>query len=137
MAFIVASPLSKLTVWSLGLFHACRSSPEKMRIASGRPELIFSNTAHDIMAVDPATGEVTWEFGQSFLDRAVISPVVAPDLVIAGHGAGIRETRCIAFRPGSSGQAAVPTLAYAPAISYWAAGDPIGSTSAFLVSYTG
>jgi hypothetical protein len=45
---------------------------------AGRPELIFSNTAHGIMAVDPAAGEVTWQFGRPFLDRAVISPVVAP-----------------------------------------------------------
>jgi len=40
-----------------------------MRSDTGRPELIFSDTAHGIMAVDPATGEVTWEFGQPFLDR--------------------------------------------------------------------
>ena len=93
-------------------FLAGYSTPCVYRAEGGRAELIFSNTAHGIMAVDPATGKVNWEFGRPFLDRAVISPVVAPGLVIAGHGAGIRGTRCIAVRPGSSGQGTEPTLAY-------------------------
>jgi outer membrane protein assembly factor BamB len=42
----------------------------------------------------------------------VISPVVAPGLVIAGHGAGIRGTRCIAVRPGSAPEAVAPTSAF-------------------------
>jgi len=94
-------------------FLAGYSTPCLYQAEAGRPELIFSSTAHGIMAVDPATGEITWEFGQPFLDRAVVSPVVAPGLVIAGHGAGLRGTRCIAVRPGSSGQGTAPTLAYA------------------------
>jgi len=94
-------------------FLAGYSTPCVYQAEGRRPELIFSNTAHGIMAVDPATGQITWEFGQPFLDRAVISPVVAPGLVIAGHGAGIRGTRCIAVRPGSSAQGTVPSLAYA------------------------
>ncbi len=76
------------------------------------PELIFSTTAHGILALDPATGKTNWQFGQPFLDRAVISPVLAPGLVIAGHGAGIRGTRCIAVRPGSIEQGIEPSLAY-------------------------
>ena len=94
-------------------FLAGYSTPCVYQAEGGRAELIFSNTAHGIMAVDPATGKVNWEFGRPFLDRAVISPVVAPGLVIAGHGAGIRGTRCIAVRPGSSGQGTEPSLAYA------------------------
>ncbi len=93
-------------------FLAGYSTPCVYQAEGGRPQLVFSNTAHGIMAVDPATGEIAWEFGQPFLDRAVISPVVASGLVIAGHGAGIRGTRCIAVRPGSSSQGTVPTLAY-------------------------
>jgi outer membrane protein assembly factor BamB len=82
--------------------------------AEGRPaELIFSNTAHGILGVDPATGKINWEYGQPFLDRAVISPVVAPGLVLAGHGAGIRGLRCLAVRPGSPSQGTPPALAYA------------------------
>jgi outer membrane protein assembly factor BamB len=79
---------------------------------NGRAELVFSNTAHGILAIDPATGAVNWEIGQPFLDRAVISPVVASGLVIAGHGAGIRGTRCIAVRPGSSDPHKDAALAY-------------------------
>ncbi len=94
-------------------FLAGYSTPCVYQAEGGRPELIFSSTAHGMLAVDPATGKITWEFGQPFSDRAVISPVVAPGLVIAGHGAGIRGTRCIAVRPGSSGQGTLPTLAYA------------------------
>ena len=94
-------------------FLAGYSTPCVYQAEGGRPELIFSNTAHGVMAIDPATGKINWEFGQPFLDRAVISPVVAPGLVIAGQGAGLRGTRCLAVRPGSSGQAAVPTQAYA------------------------
>jgi len=88
------------------------STPCIYQAEGGRAELIFTSTAHGIMAVDPATGKIRWQFGQPFLDRAVISPVVAPGLVIAGHGAGIRGTRCIAVRPSSSGQENAPTLAY-------------------------
>lgn len=89
------------------------STPCVYQGEGGRPELIFSNTAHGVMAIDPATGKINWEFGQPFSDRAVISPVLTPGLVIAGHGAGLRGTRCLAVRPVPSGQAAVPVQAYA------------------------
>lgn len=89
------------------------STPCVYRAGDGPAELVLSNTAHGIMAIDPATGKINWEFGQPFLDRAVISPVTAPGLVIAGHGVGVRGTRCIAVRPGSAGQGKVPALAYA------------------------
>jgi outer membrane protein assembly factor BamB len=89
------------------------STPCVYQANGGRAELIFSNTAHGIMALDPTTGKINWEFGEPFLDRAVISPVVAPGLVIAGHGAGIRGTGCIAVRPGSGKTGTPPALAYA------------------------
>ncbi len=88
------------------------STPCVYQADGGRAELIFSNTAHGLMAIDPASGRVNWEFGQPFTDRAVISPVVVPGLVIAGHGAGLRGTRCLAVRPGSAEQATAPALAY-------------------------
>ena len=78
------------------------STPCVYTTDGGRPNLIFSNTAHGITAVDPATGKVQWEFGKPFLDRAISSPVVAPGLVIAGHGAGLRGSRYIAVRPGET-----------------------------------
>jgi outer membrane protein assembly factor BamB len=94
-------------------FLAGYSTPCVYQAEGGPAELVFSNTAQGIMGVDPATGKIDWEIGQPFLDRAVISPVVAPGLVIAGHGAGLRGLRCLAVRPGSRGQGTPPTLAYA------------------------
>lgn len=88
------------------------STPCVYQAEDGAPELVFSNTAHGLLAVDPATGKIQWQFGEPFLDRAVISPIVAPGLVIAGHGAGLRGTRCIAVRPGSAGQETLPSLGY-------------------------
>jgi outer membrane protein assembly factor BamB len=76
------------------------------------PQLIFTSTAHGIMSVDPGTGKVNWEYGQPFMDRTIGSPVLAPGLIFAGHGAGIRASRCLAVRPGSPGQGRAPTLAY-------------------------
>ncbi len=99
--------LTETKTWLAGY-----STPCVYQADGGQPELIFSNTAHGLMALDPATGKNNWEFGQPFLDRAVISPVLAPGLVIAGHGAGLRGTRCLAVRPGSPGQAPAPTEAY-------------------------
>jgi outer membrane protein assembly factor BamB len=91
---------------------AAYSTPCVYRAEGGREELIFSNTAQGIMGVDPATGRINWEIGPPFLDRAVISPVVAPGLVIAGHGVGMSGVRCLAVRPGSREQGTPPTLAY-------------------------
>lgn len=88
------------------------STPCVYQHQDGRAELLFTSTAHGIMAVDPATGRITWEFGQPFLDRAVISPVLASGLVIAGHGAGLRGTRAIAVRPPRAGQGGAPSMAY-------------------------
>ena len=77
------------------------STPCVYEDPSGHPFLIFSGVAHGITAVDPKTGKVSWEFGQPFLDRALGSPVVGRELIIAGHGAGVRGTRYIAVRPGA------------------------------------
>jgi len=79
---------------------------------SGPAQMFFANTAQGILSLDPATGKINWTFGEPFPDRAVVSPVLAPGLVLAGHGAGIRGTRFIAVRPGSAGGPAAPTLAY-------------------------
>ncbi len=89
---------------------AAYSTPCIYRTERGRAHLIFTNTAYGIIAVDPAAGKVQWEFGKPFLDRAISSPLVAPGLVIAGHGAGIRGMRYVAVRPGEEGSK--PTLGY-------------------------
>ena len=76
------------------------STPCVFRPEKSPPQLIFTTTAHGIMGVDPIKGRVLWEIGQPFLDRAVSSPVVTPELVIAGHGAGFQGVRYLGVRPG-------------------------------------
>jgi outer membrane protein assembly factor BamB len=88
------------------------STPCLSRSVEGRPELIFTSTAHGITAVDPATGKVNWEIANLFRDRCVGSPVLAPGLVIAGYGAGTRGARIVAVRPGSRAKGLEPKLAY-------------------------
>ena len=88
------------------------STPCVYRWPDGRPELIFTRTPQGMIGVDPATGQVNWALGQQFLDRAISSPVVAPGLVIAGHGAGVRGMRCVAVRPGLPEEGREPVIAY-------------------------
>jgi len=88
------------------------STPCVSRSVEGRPELIFTSTAHGITAVDAATGKVNWEIDDVFKDRCVCSPVLAPGLVIAGFGYGTRGARFVAVRPGSREKGLAPRLAY-------------------------
>ena len=85
---------------------AAYSTPCVYEAPGGKPELIFSSTAHGITAVDPATGKVNWEVGGIFKDRCVGSPVVAPGLVFAGYGLGTRGILYVAVRPASAGKKA-------------------------------
>lgn len=91
---------------------AAYSTPCVRRSVDGRPELIFTSTAHGVTAVDPAAGKVNWEIDNVFRDRCVGSPVVAPGLVIAGYGYGSRGTLYVAVRPGSREKGLAPALAY-------------------------
>ena len=93
-------------------YLAAYSTPCVYPTSDGGSQLVFSNTAHGIMAIDPSSGKILWEFGQPFLDRAVVSPLVAPGLVLAGHGTGLRGDRYLAVRPGADGATAAPALAY-------------------------
>jgi len=86
------------------------ATPCVYQTEGGRPELIFSDTAHGITAVDPARGKIIWEFSEVFPDRTISSPVVAGGLVIVGHGADLRASRYVAVRPGEQGRG--PALAY-------------------------
>ena len=88
------------------------STPCVYRDEGNRPWLIFTTTAYGITAVDPSTGKVGWEFGKPFMDRAIASPVVAPGLILAGHGAGLRASRFVAVRPGVPEKELQPALAY-------------------------
>jgi len=88
------------------------STPCVYQGEDGRPRLIFTSTIHAITAVDPATGKIDWELDQTFADRCVSSPVIAPGLVIAGYGAGLRGTRYVAVRPSVREKGGKPAVAY-------------------------
>ena len=91
---------------------AAYSTPCVRRPDGGRPELIFTSTAHGVTAVDLGTGKVNWEIDDVFRDRCVGSPVLASGLVIAGYGHGSRGTRYVAVRPGSPPEDPEPAVVY-------------------------
>lgn len=86
------------------------ATPCLYQAESGKAELILTSTPRGMTGVDPTTGKVLWELDQKFLDRTIASPVTAPGLVIAGHGAGLRASRYVAVRPGEKG--GKPTVVY-------------------------
>lgn len=68
--------------------RACYSTP-CVRNAGGKQQLVFVHCYEGIIGVDPASGEPSWHldpFGRES-QRALASPVIAGDLVIAGSGA--------------------------------------------------
>jgi outer membrane protein assembly factor BamB len=86
------------------------STPCLYRPADGPPQLLFTSTLQGISAVEAATGKPLWEMPELFRDRCVGSPVVAPGLVLAGYGSGLRGTRFVAVRPGT--ETRKPEIAY-------------------------
>lgn len=76
------------------------------------PQLIFTSMAHGITAVNPRTGQVSWEVKSAFISRVISSPVVAGDLLISTCGDRSDGKRLIAIRPGSGDKSAQPQEAY-------------------------
>ena len=85
--------------------RACYSTPCVFS-APGRPtEIIFVHCFEGIVGVDPARGRQNWMidvFG-TFPQRAVGSPVVWKDLVIANSGALNGGKNAVVVRPATSG----------------------------------
>jgi outer membrane protein assembly factor BamB len=77
----------------------------------GRPaELIFTNWQHGITAIDPKTGKTNWElsvFEVNKQERAVASPVIAGDLILATCGFVTAQKHFVAVKPpdGADGKA--------------------------------
>jgi outer membrane protein assembly factor BamB len=88
------------------------ATPTLRQVAGGRPELIFSGTAHGITAVDVETGRVNWEIDKIFDDRTVSSPQLYKDLVFASHGAGLSGERFVAVRPETKDGKIVPSIVW-------------------------
>ena len=88
------------------------ATPCVRHIDGGRPEVIFSGTAHGITSVDLATGKVNWEIDDVFASRTVGSPQLHGDLVFGSHGAGVSGQRFVAVRPVRAGNVIKPEVTY-------------------------
>ena len=88
------------------------ATPCVRRIDGGRPEVIFTGTAHGITSVDLSTGKVNWELDDVFASRTVGSPQLHGDLVFGSHGAGVSGQRFVAVRPKRAGNIIKPEVAY-------------------------
>lgn len=78
------------------------STPVVYQHADGREELIFTNWTHGITGVDPESGRVNWEiacFPHEHSERAIASPVLHEDLVIATCAFVNSPKHLVAVRP--------------------------------------
>ncbi|MCP4453729.1 MAG: PQQ-binding-like beta-propeller repeat protein [Planctomycetes bacterium] len=82
------------------------STPCVFRPTSGDPQLVFNSWAHGITGVDPAKGTVLWEAPGTLPARAVSSPVLCGDLVIATCGKGGGGTQLSVVRAPEVGSRA-------------------------------
>jgi outer membrane protein assembly factor BamB len=73
------------------------------------PLVVLASMAHGLTAVDPATGAVRWE-RRCLPKRAVSSPVVVGELVVATCGDGGGDNTLVALRPPRGGPE--PEIAY-------------------------
>lgn len=81
---------------------ATYSTPCVFRNAQGKDELIFSSWHEGVTSIDAATGKINWEidvFEHDQEKRAIGSPIVAGDLVIATCGFAGGKRYLVALRP--------------------------------------
>jgi outer membrane protein assembly factor BamB len=88
------------------------STPLVYQPKVGKPEVVFTSTAHGVSSVDPHTGALNWETPALFTARCVASPVQAGELIFAtaGQGAGIKQA--VLVRPGSAQSKTEPKVEY-------------------------
>lgn len=91
---------------------AAYSTPCLRRPKEGRPELVFSSTAHGLTGVDAATGRINWEVTGLFPDRCVGSPASGDGMVLASFGFGARGHRLAVVRPAATPEGGAAKLAY-------------------------
>ena len=78
-----------------------------------KPELIFTNWVHGVTAIDPATGKTNWEyaaFDQNSKERAIGSPVLAGEYIVATCGFTKNPKHAVIIRPGDGEKPAVKEL---------------------------
>ena len=87
--------------------RACYATPCIRPLPDGGHEIIFSHCFEGVIGVDPATGKTRWHvdvFGR-FPQRAVGSPILWDQLVVASSGAALGEKNVVVVR-AANGQAA-------------------------------
>ena len=85
--------------------HVSHATPCVNADDSGRDYLVFSSLVYGISAVDPKDGSILWE-QPGFTVRALTSPVLAGNLIIATCGSGGSGKTLMAVRPASKGKPA-------------------------------
>ena len=88
--------------------RACYATPCVYQV-EGRPdELIFSHCFEGVIGVDPSSGKQKWMidvFG-THPQRAVGSPIVVDDVIVANSGALVGDKNVVAVRPNPAGDKA-------------------------------
>ena len=82
--------------------HVSHATPCVNADDSGRDYLVFSSLVYGISAVDPKNGSILWE-QPGFTVRALTSPVLAGNLIIATCGSGGSGKTLLAVRAASKG----------------------------------
>ncbi|MDP7639252.1 MAG: PQQ-binding-like beta-propeller repeat protein [Candidatus Hydrogenedentes bacterium] len=102
------------TVWSLDREtgeSASSSAPCVYRSPAVKEWVIFTSRAHGITAINPQDGTIAWEEKSALPARAVSSPVLAKDLIVATCGVSNQGTRLTAVRP-ADGPASAPQVVH-------------------------
>ncbi|MCH7728429.1 MAG: PQQ-binding-like beta-propeller repeat protein [Planctomycetes bacterium] len=103
-ALVALSRLSGKVHWRVSRkSKSSWSTPCVFRRGGKFDELIFSSWTHGITAINPKTGDISWEmdvFDKGHTESSISSPIVAGDLVLGTSGwLGVRK-EVIAVRPG-------------------------------------
>ncbi len=94
------------------------STPVLFESATSGKQLIFTNWTHGVTAIDPSNGKQLWEldvFAKPSPERAIGSPIIAGDYVIATCGFVTKKKHIVAIKPseraGKGGDRASPIIA--------------------------
>jgi outer membrane protein assembly factor BamB len=114
-SFIIAvDRASGVTRWKTPRRHlpeqnTCYTTPCIYKPARGPAELITCSRAHGVSSLDPRTGKSNWD-AEVLTARAVSSPIVLDDTLIATCGSGNGDNRVVALRPHAGSEQ--PEVAY-------------------------
>jgi len=81
--------------------RVCYGVPCVYQDAGGTDQLIGANTGNGFYSLDPESGKMNWQTGDTFTKRVVASPVLAGDLVMTTAGSGGGGNYLVAMRLGS------------------------------------